>query len=79
MCAIIWKWRLLFGTCVDFQMLVEGVPLSEASAALLALVRPGAGVDVGVVSQVFFGSEALPARLAHERLLASGETQQWGR
>lgn len=61
---------LLFGTCVDFQMLVEGVPLSEASAALLALVRPGAGVDVGVVPQVFFGSEALPARLAHERFLA---------
>lgn len=65
------KRRLLFGTCVDFQMLVEGVPLSEAAAALLALVRPGAGVDVGVVSQVFLGREALPARLAHERFLAS--------
>lgn len=66
----IWKWRLLLVTCVDFQMLVEGVPLGEASAALLALVRPRAGVDVGVVPQVFFGSEALAARLAHERFLA---------
>lgn len=51
-------------------MLVEGVPLSEAAAALLALVGPRAGVDVGVVPQVLLGGEALPARLAHERLLA---------
>lgn len=60
----------LWFTCVDFQMLVEGVPLSEAAAALLALVGPRAGVDVGVVPQVLLGGEALPARLAHERFLA---------
>lgn len=57
-------------TCVDLYVLVEGVPLSEASATFLALVRFEAGVDVGVVPQVFFGGEALPAGLTHERLLS---------
>lgn len=33
-------------TCVYFQMLVEGVPLSEASTTLFALIRLGPGVDV---------------------------------
>lgn len=51
-------------------MLMEGVSLSEAAAALLALVRLGARVDVGVVSQVFFRCKALPAGLAHEGPLA---------
>lgn len=50
-------------------MLMEGVPLSEAAAALLALVRFGAGVDVGVVSQVFFRCKALSTGLTHERFL----------
>lgn len=49
---------------------MEGVPLSEAAAALLTLVRFGAGVDVGVVSQVFFGCKALSAGLTHERFLS---------
>lgn len=57
-------------------MLVEGVPLREAPAALLTLVRSRAGVDVGVVPQVFLGSEALAARLAHEGLLALIQTAQ---
>lgn len=33
-------------TCVYFQMLVEGVSLSEASATVLTLVWLGPGVDV---------------------------------
>lgn len=56
--------------CVDFDVLVEGVPLSEASATVITLVRPGPGVDVGVVPQVFFGGKAFPAGLAHERFLS---------
>lgn len=48
---------------------MEGVPLGEAAAALLTLVRLGARVDVGVVPQVLFRSKALPTGLTHERFL----------
>lgn len=65
-----YKYNVQWFTCVYFQVLMEGVPLSEAAAALLALVRFGAGVDVGVVSQVLFGCKALSAGLAHERFLS---------
>lgn len=57
-------------TCVYFQMLVEGVPLSKASAALLAFIGPGPSVDVGVMSQVFLGCKALPTGLTHKGFLA---------
>lgn len=63
-------------TCVYFQMLVEGVPLSEASAALLAFIRPGPSVDVGVMSQVFLGRKALPTGLTHKGFLAYGGTAE---
>lgn len=57
-------------TCVDLQVLVEGVPLGEATAAVLTLVGPGPRVDVGVVPQVLFRGEALPTGLAHEGLFS---------
>lgn len=51
-------------------MLVERIPLSEASTALFTLVRFGPSVDVRVVSQVFFGRKAFPTGLTHEGLLS---------
>ena len=65
-------------TCVDLEVLVQGVPLGEAAVTLLTLVGSGARVDVGVVPQVLFGRKALPTRLAHEGLLSCGEEDDGG-
>lgn len=48
-------------------MLVERVPLGEASATVLTLVRLGARVDVRVMPQVLFGCKAFTTGLTHER------------
>ncbi len=61
---------IYISTCVYFYMLVEGIPLSEASTTLFALVWLGPSVDVGVVSQVFFRRKAFPTGLTHEGFLS---------
>ena len=63
-------------TCVCFHMLVERVSLCKASPAAFTLVRLGAGVDVGMMPQVFFRRKAFPTALTHEGLFSWETTTQ---
>lgn len=54
-------------TCVDFDVLVQGIPLGKGPEANLTLEGLGSRVDPVVVFQVFLGGKALPTGFTHER------------
>lgn len=53
-------------TCVDFDVLVQGIPLGKGPEANLTFEGLGSRVDPVVVFQVFLGGKALPTGFTHE-------------